>query len=140
RDAELVKDVLTAERGHLLDRLALDRVRDHRRRGLADRTPAAVEPHVLDDAVVDLELDRQLVTAQRVHALGGRRGVLEVPVVAGVAVVVEDVFAVEVVHRLYRKCIGGRSGTVPGCRPGQTPNVRLTFSIPSPRRSRSSVV
>ena len=98
RDAELLEHVLAAERAHLGDRLALDDVRDHRRGGLADRAAAAVEANVAHDAAVDVELDRELVAAERVHALGGDRRVVEMPAVARVLVVIEDVLAVEVVH------------------------------------------
>ena len=44
------------------------------------------------------DVDRDLVAAQRVHALGVRVGVLDHPVAARVLVVVEDDLAVQLVH------------------------------------------
>src|SRR5439155_12020822 len=87
------------EGAHLRDRLALDDVRDHRRGGLADRAAAAVEADVAHDVAVDVELDGELVAAERVHPVGRNRRVIEMPAVARVLVVIEDVLAVEVVHR-----------------------------------------
>src|SRR3954471_18050618 len=98
RDAELLEHVFAPEGAHLGDGLALGDIRDHRRRRLADRAAAAVEAHILHDAVCDLELDGELVAAQRIHALGGHRRVVEMPRIAGILVVVEDVLAIEVVH------------------------------------------
>ena len=56
------------------DCLALDRGRHHRRRRLADRTPLAADLHVGDHVVVDVDVDDDLVAAERVEALGPRAG------------------------------------------------------------------
>ena len=64
--------------------------------------------HAGEISVGVYNLDGELVAAQRVHALRGGRGRLEMPVVARVAVVIQDVLAVEVVHRptvsVRRRC------------------------------------
>ena len=92
------------ERADLVDRLALHRGRHHRRRRLADRAALAADADVGDDAVVvDVEVDDDLVAAQRVEALDpvGRRRV-ELAPVPRVAVVVEDDLAVEVFEAGHR--------------------------------------
>src|SRR5688572_318171 len=70
RDANLFVQLLA---GHLRDlgcRSALDHLRQHRRRRLADRAAAALEPDVVDPIAVEGERDGDLVAAERVHALG----------------------------------------------------------------------
>ena len=99
RDAELGEQVVLRQGGGIVDVEALGQLGQHRRGGLRDGAAAAVELDVGDLAVDDLQVDRELVAAERVDALGGDVGILDVPVVAGVLVVVEDVLAVQVVHR-----------------------------------------
>ncbi len=83
---------------HLVDGLALDCGGHHRRRGLADGTTLPADLEVGHDAlVVDVQVEHDLVAAQRVEAfdaMGG--GNLQLAAVAGAAVVVEDDLAVEV--------------------------------------------
>jgi hypothetical protein len=98
RDPELLEHILAAERPHLVDRLALDHVGDHGCGRLADGTATAAEADVADDAVGHVQLDAQLVATERVDALGRRRGRIQMAVVPRIAVVIEDVLAVEVVH------------------------------------------
>jgi hypothetical protein len=54
-----------------------------------------VEFHVLDEAVPELEVHTDHVTAERVVLLVGNVGVLDPPVVPRVLVVVEDVLAIK---------------------------------------------
>ena len=81
----------------LVEGLALHRRRHHRGRRLADRAALAADADVGDHAVVDVEVDDDLVAAERVEALDprGRRRLELAPVPRG-AVVVEDDLSVEV--------------------------------------------
>jgi hypothetical protein len=87
----------------LVDLLALHRRCHHRRRTLADA--AALTPYldIGHDAVLDDEVDRDLVAAQRVHALRahGRRH-RQLSLVAGIAVVIEDDLSVQVFESGHR--------------------------------------
>ena len=77
--------------------LALHGRRHQRRRGLADRAALPGDADVGHRAVLDLEVDDDLVAAQRVEPLGPvRRRDGQLAPVAGAAVVVEDDLAVEV--------------------------------------------
>ena len=107
RDADLLEQVLLRQLGDLGRRPALDHLHQHRGRRLADRAAAAGELDLVDRLAVlaELDVDRDLVAAERVQALGLRVGVLDHPVPARVLVVVEDDFAVEVFHgypRIFR--------------------------------------
>src|SRR5688572_3096352 len=78
-DPEEVEEVVRAERRHVADRLALDLVGQEARARLADRTAAAREPDPLDDPVVDPELERDAVTAERVAPLERRGRIIDDP-------------------------------------------------------------
>src|SRR5262249_31072113 len=69
----------------------------HRRRRLRDRAAAAGELHVVDRLAVlaELDVDRDLVAAERVLTLRLGIGTLDHPVPARVLVVVEDDLAVQ---------------------------------------------
>jgi hypothetical protein len=82
----------------LFEAVAFDALGHHRGGGLADRAAAATEGDVADSVVVDVEAEDDLVTAERVVAAGGDIGRVELAAVAGVLVVVEDDFFVEVVE------------------------------------------
>src|SRR6185436_12750292 len=90
-DAEEVEEVVGAEGLDVGDGLALDLVGQEARARLADRAAAAGEPDPLDDAVLDAELERDPVAAQRVAALEGRGRIVDDPEVVGPPVVLEDV-------------------------------------------------
>src|SRR5207249_2033917 len=79
----------------------------HRGRGLADRAAAAGELDVVDRLAVlaELDEDRDLVAAERVHALGLRVGILEDAVPARVLVVIENDFSVEVFCHGYPRSL-----------------------------------
>src|SRR5262249_26801376 len=88
------------ERGVLPGRTALRHLHQHRRRGLRDRAATAGELHVLDRlaVLVERDIDRDLVAAERVLSLGLGVGMLDHPVSARVLVVVEDDLAVKVLE------------------------------------------
>src|SRR6476660_1267739 len=86
-DAEQVEQVVGAERGHILERLALDLVRQEAGARLADRTATAGEPDAVDDAVLHAEHERDPVATERVAALVRRVGILDHPEVMGPPVV-----------------------------------------------------
>src|SRR5690606_12760457 len=92
------------QRPHLVDGAALHRGGHHRRRGLADRAALAPDPDVLHPVVLDVEVEDDLVAAERVEALDphGRRR-RELATVPRVAVVVEDDLAVEVFEAGHAK-------------------------------------
>ena len=97
-DAEQVEQVVRADGGHVVDRLALDLVGQQAGAGLADGAAAAGEGDAVHDPVLHAEHQRDPVPAQRVGALVRRVGVLDDPEVVGPPVVLEDVVAIEVVH------------------------------------------
>src|SRR6202011_5019812 len=99
-DRDLVEQLLLVEDGHLGGRPAFDELREHRGRGLADRTAAPDEAHLLDRLAVGAEPDRDghLVTAERVLALGLGVRALERAVVPRMLVVVEDDLPVHLVE------------------------------------------
>src|SRR4029450_2738936 len=68
---------------HLLPALALERLRHHRGGGRRDRAARALEAHVLDDPVLEPHVDRRLVPAERVEALGAARGLGQLAEVPG---------------------------------------------------------
>src|SRR4030095_13777588 len=80
---------------HLLAALALERLRHHRGRGGRDRATRALEAHVLDDPVLEPHVDRGLVAAEGVEALGAPRGLGHLPEVPRLLGVVEDRLLVE---------------------------------------------
>jgi hypothetical protein len=88
---EAMKDVVDPELGiNVVDRLADHEVGQHRGGRLRDRAPLRVVRDVLDDAVDDMDAERHLVAAGRVHVV--HLDVVRLPqsLVVGVAVVVED--------------------------------------------------
>src|SRR4051794_17872242 len=78
-DPEEVEEIVGAEAGDVLERLALDLVGQERRARLADRTAAAGEADPLDDAITDAEHHRDPVTAQGVGTFMARGGCLDDP-------------------------------------------------------------
>src|SRR5207253_5253393 len=97
RDPDLGEQLVLVERGDLLGGAALRHLHQHRRRGLRDRTAAARELHVVDRLAVlaERDVDRDLVAAERVLALGLRVGALDHAVATRVLVVVENDLAVQ---------------------------------------------
>src|SRR5204862_7009956 len=93
-----VEQVVGAEGGYLLDRLALDLVGQEARARLADRASPAREPHAVDDPIVHAEHQRDPVATERVGAFVRSIGALDDPEVVGPPVVLEDVVAVQIVH------------------------------------------
>ncbi|MNL52148.1 hypothetical protein D3C87_1752980 [compost metagenome] len=79
----------------LRDGLALDVGRHHRGRGLADGARVAGEGDLLDAIALHVEGERDVVAAHRVVAFGLAVGVLHRPEVAGLLVVLQDHFLVE---------------------------------------------
>ena len=129
-DAEQVEQVLGSERLDLGDRLPLDLVGEERGARLADRAAAAGEGDLGDDPVADPEHQRDPVAAERVRPLVLVRGRLEDPEVVGASVVLEDVVAVEIVHR---------SSGYAALRPvGAQPKIRRTSFSPSTSASTSA--
>src|SRR4051812_30035511 len=119
-DPQEIEDEAPVQAQQVVDAHAHDLLGGHRRRRLADRTPVAVEAHVLDRAVgADAQHDLQLVAAEGVRVLELEVGVLHRPPVAGVLVVAEDLLAVQVVHQ---------------------PKIRLTSPSASTSLSTSSVL
>src|SRR5262245_8491679 len=77
--------------------LALQELGHQRGRRGRNRAAAALERDVVDDALVrELEVDRDLVAAQRVVALGRAVGVGRMAEIARPLAVVEDDFLIEV--------------------------------------------
>ena len=97
-DSEQVEQVVGAECLDPGDRLALDLVRQQRRRCLADCAAATGEADSLNDTVVDPKHHRDPVAAQRIRALEARGRVLDDAEVMGPPVVLQDVVAIKVVH------------------------------------------
>src|SRR3984893_3775922 len=98
RDTQLIEEIPRGKGLELLHRLADDHVGQHRRRGLADGATPAAEPHIPHPAVVELEVKGDDVAAERVVALLGDVGVLDLPEVMRVLAVLEDLLPVEIVH------------------------------------------
>src|SRR5919199_3856161 len=107
RDPDLVEELVLRERGDLGRAPPLHHLHQHRGRRLADRAPAAGELDLFDRVAVGLEadVDRDLVAAERVLAVGARVGVVDHPVSARVLVVVEDDLAVELVELAHAKSL-----------------------------------
>ena len=89
-------DEFLRERARLLDALAADEVDHHVGRGLADGAADARERGVLDDAVLDLELERDLVAAARVVSLEGAGRAQECVAVLRIAAVLAPELRVDV--------------------------------------------
>ena len=99
-DPQQVEHEVLVQAHEVVHRLALELVGDHRGRCLADRAAVAREPDLLDPVLgVELDLDLQLVAAERVEVLELEVGLCQLAPVVGPLVVLEDVLAVEVVHR-----------------------------------------
>src|SRR4029079_13362846 len=115
---DLLEQLLLRHRRNLGCALALHHLREHRGGGLRDRAPAAGEHDVVDRVAVLAEgdVDRDLVAAPRVLALGLGVGALHHPVTARVLVVVEDDLAVELVELAHPTRSGaGKAGTCALC-------------------------
>ena len=73
-----------------------DDLRQHGAGGLVDGAADALHAHGADAAaLVQVDLDVDLVAAEGVDAVGGQVGPLELPAAAGIAAVVEDHVGVE---------------------------------------------
>src|SRR2546425_9261876 len=79
----------------LAQRLTLDAVGHHRSRRFRDRASRPLEAGVLDHAVLDLQVERQPIPAERVVALGVPVGAFHRAEVARPAVMVEDDLLIE---------------------------------------------
>ena len=90
------------QRTDLVDRLALHGLAHHRCRALRDRATLAADLDVGDHAVGDVEVDLDLVAAQRVVADGVRGRRRQLAAVARAAVVIEDDLAVQVFQAGHR--------------------------------------
>ena len=101
RDSEQPQHLLDGEPPHLGHALPLDVTGEQRRRRLADGAAVTIEPDSLDPiAGAELQLQPDVVAAERVVQFGVEVGGLEPPAVGRGVVMVEDFFAVqEVVHR-----------------------------------------
>src|SRR4051794_25940343 len=108
-DAEQVEQVIGAERGDVVERLALDLIRKEARAGLADRAAAAGEADPIYDAVLHAEHQRDPIAAQRVRALVTGVGILDHPEVMRLPVVLKDVIAIQVVHGSLECTADGQS-------------------------------
>jgi glycosyltransferase involved in cell wall biosynthesis len=99
---DIVEQLVLVERRDLGCRPALRHLHQHRRRRLRDRAAAAGELHLVDRLAVvgERDVDRDLVAAERVLALGLRVRVLQHAVPARVLVVIEDDLAIQVVERV----------------------------------------
>ena len=60
---------LIEEHFHFLFGLAFDRCCHHRSRRLRDRAAGALKADVFDDIAIQLQIDRQLIAAERIVAL-----------------------------------------------------------------------
>src|SRR5881396_3374491 len=103
RNAEVLEDMLSVDRLHLIEALALDLLGEDRRRRLRDRAAASLEAYVLHLVVLDEERHGDLVATEGIGVVvrvGRTRQFARVP---RVLVVIEDVVAVHVVHRLDRE-------------------------------------
>ena len=89
-------DELAGEFARFRDVLAADEVDHHVRRGLADGAADAGERGVFDDAVFNLELQRDLVAAARVVSFQRTVCARERVTVLGIAAVLADEFRVDV--------------------------------------------
>src|ERR1700693_5208410 len=97
-DADVFEDRLARQPRDVFELLTLDRFGEHRRRRLTDRAALAGEAYVLHSTVFNFQFEANLVAAQRVEILGDRVGLLEVAEVPRIAIVVEDIFFVEIFH------------------------------------------
>ena len=61
--------------------------------------PRPTKPHLGHAPILHLQIDLDAVATERIRVGGGDVGLLEMAVVARLAVVVENVLAVQVVHR-----------------------------------------
>src|SRR5262245_9230923 len=103
RDSDLLQQLVLRHRRDLLGAPALDQLHQHRGRRLADSATAALEANVSDRVTVAVERNgnRDLVAAERIQALGLRIRAVEEAVMAGVLVVVENDFSVEIVAHFW---------------------------------------
>ena len=99
RDPELLEELLFRHRCNLRRGTPLDEIAEHRGRRLADRAASAVEADLLDDvAVAKPHGDRDLVSAERVLALGLRIRGIEETVVPRILVVIENQLSIQLVE------------------------------------------
>src|SRR5262249_4966397 len=97
-DPQHLEHVVPPDPLHLFQRLSADLFGQHGRRGAADRASLAREANVLDLPTPDLQVDANLVPAERVRILGADIGMLERAEIPGVLVVVENVLAVQIIE------------------------------------------
>ena len=99
-DPEQLEDEGLVEAHELLDRHPDHLVGGHRGARLGDRAAVAGEADLLDAVLaVELELDLQLVAAERVEVLELEVRVFQLAPIMRLLVVIQDVLAVEVVHQ-----------------------------------------
>src|SRR5258707_4563072 len=99
-DAQHVEDVLRSERAQLIERGALDLLRQHRSRRLADGAAPPSEAHLGDVPILYAQVHLDTIAAQGIGVGGVDVGGVEVAVVARLAKMLQDVLAVDIVHSL----------------------------------------
>jgi hypothetical protein len=89
---------LLKERGYIQPRRTLYGLREQRRRRPADGAPVALKAHVVNDStiMVHLQLQRDLVAAQRVETVGVMCGILQRAKVARPAVMFQQNFLIQI--------------------------------------------
>ncbi len=93
-DAQGVQYIILAELHNFSHRLTFDHLGKHRCCRLADSASAPLETHCRYVVTIYLEINRQLVSTQRIGVFGVRVGMLQLPVVARVAIMIQDVFTI----------------------------------------------
>src|SRR5438105_7127897 len=122
RDPDLVEELVLVERRDLARGAARHHLREHRRRGLRDRAAAAGELHLVDRLAVvgERDVDRHLVAAERVLALGFSVGALDDAVTTRVLVVIENdlpIHLIELAHAntFFTACSPSTSWSISSC-------------------------
>src|SRR5205823_2189922 len=85
----------------LADRLPLDALGQQRRGRDGNRAAGALEANVLDAPVGDVDVERELVAAERVYGVDHVVRAGQLAEVTGLAVVIEDHLAIKVLQLIY---------------------------------------
>src|SRR2546425_4746349 len=98
-DPEFLQDRVAAQAFGLGERHPLDDCREHRCARLTDRTALALEPDLGDPVgAIDLQVEADLVPAQRVRVPRVLRGARERALVPRVLVMIQDLLLIHVVR------------------------------------------
>src|SRR2546428_250633 len=99
RDAQCLQNIIRAELNDFFNCPAFDHLREHGSRRLANRTTAPTKTNLCHMVLRDLQVHTDLIATQRIRVLSMHIGMFQFPVIARIAIMLQDVFAIIHCHK-----------------------------------------